>query len=96
MNGDGRTDLLLYATGVNTGVDAAVVYELIADGAGNFTPSPMRMLGGRAWQSSFYELLVGDVSGDGRDELIWTRNDRVLTAGDLPTRETYLPLTRTR
>ena len=88
MDGDGKIDLLLYGVGRNAR-DSAAVYVLFSDGSGGFTPSAMQLLSGRGWHGfSFRPLAVGDVTGDGKDELTWfdttpVDHDRVIVSGDV-------------
>ena len=88
MDGDGKIDLLLYSVGTNS-MDSAAVYVLFSDGSGGFTPSAMQLLSGRGWHGrSFPPPAVGDVTGDGKDELTWFDttpfdHDRVIVSGDV-------------
>lgn len=95
MDGDGKTDLLLYYGG--TSLLPALAYRLISDGAGSFVPSPMQVLEGKGVYSS--AVLVGDLTGNGRDEFIAYRSelgstDPLVVGGDLRRELAFVPLIR--
>jgi hypothetical protein len=90
VDGDGKADLIFYNVGGFRPLDSAAVYEFLSDGSGGFTPLPMQLLAGRGWHdaaSGGYTLHVGDVTGDGKDDLVWldtspADHDRVIVSGD--------------
>jgi hypothetical protein len=67
VNGDSRTDLVWnYVQGT---VNRFAVGLALGDGTFDFRPVQEQL--SADW--TFYQLLVGDVTGDGRDDLIWHR-----------------------
>jgi hypothetical protein len=106
VNGDGKVDLLLYALSPpfdTRSLNSGVVHELLSDGSGGFSVSPLQVLSGRLWKerSAGPTLTVGDVTGDSAAELVWVDSDpdrdqdRVVVSGDLPTTTTSFPPTTT-
>jgi hypothetical protein len=73
-NGDGRTDLIF--NHLTYGDNRNITVFARSDGTGDFTLTgnsehPVKADG---WYS--YETLIGDVNGNGRDDIIWARGPR--------------------
>jgi len=64
VNGDGRTDLIWNETG-----DINRTYVGLANRNGTFTFLAAQDRSERGWSN--YDVLTGDVNGDGRTDLIW-------------------------
>ncbi len=74
VNGDGRTDLIF--NHLTQGDDRNITVFAQSDGTGDFTLSgnsqhPVKSTG---WHT--YETLIGDVNGNGKDDIIWARGPR--------------------
>lgn len=65
VNGDGFTDLI----GNQKSAEGNRMVVALAQGNGLFTSLPPQDHSGRLWQG--FQTLVGDVNGDGRDDLVW-------------------------
>jgi len=64
VNGDGRADLIW-----NLAAESNLTYVALADAAGAFTFLPLQDRPEKRWGG--FRTLVGDVNGDGRDDLVW-------------------------
>ena len=76
VNGDGLDDLV--------GFEEKGVYVALADGAGYFTPKTLALssltIGNGAWLVSDHPRHMGDVDGDGREDIIGFGGDSVFVA----------------
>jgi hypothetical protein len=106
VNGDGKVDLLLYSLSPpydGRSLNSGVVHELLSDGSGSFSVSPLQVMSGSLWKGRQTNptLVVGDVTGDSAAELVWIDadterdHDRVVVSGDFPATVTTLPTTTT-
>ncbi len=64
VNGDGRTDLIWNET-----TDTNRTYVGLSNGNGTFTFLGAQDRSERGWSN--YDVLTGDVNGNGRTDLIW-------------------------
>jgi hypothetical protein len=70
INGDGRTDLIWNETAETNRIYTAIARE---DGTFNFLPGQDHPKKG--WEN--FQVLVGDINGDGRGDLIWNRTEEL-------------------
>ena len=70
VNGDGRDDLIWNVTAE---VNRTYVGLARTDGSGRFNFLPAQDRSESVWHR--YKTLIGDVNGDGRDDLIWNLTD---------------------
>ncbi len=80
FNGDGKTDLVFNSTCQKTNPsdstctigDTNYVETALSNGLGNFTLSSLLNYGAGWSDYPISEVLVGDINGDGRSDLVWS------------------------
>jgi hypothetical protein len=70
VDGDGKQDLVWNAVGVDTVDNGNYLYVGFSNGDGSFTRSAFQSIPSNGnWK--YYQTYIGDVNGDGRQDLIW-------------------------